>query len=216
MANAPYQESSETVTVAEHISPLKSGDNISAKKTANYSWNLATLQWERVPSGAATANNQTNGQQKTLLVDEYNNIAEFTMLNQVKVAQNFRLSGGLFNGSLLDTNFFTTVVQNGGTVAVTGGEALLSLTTTANSYAGIFTNSLGRYMGGNMNYYRSAHIFGDSGAVNNVRRNGCCDTTSVLNGLFFQSTNNLLQLVVRKNGVDTVVNSGSFNGNGIE
>lgn len=32
---------------SEHIGPLDTGDNISAKRIAGYSWNASTLSWER-------------------------------------------------------------------------------------------------------------------------------------------------------------------------
>jgi len=35
---------------AEHIGPDYTGDNISAKKVANYAWNSITNEWERVSS----------------------------------------------------------------------------------------------------------------------------------------------------------------------
>lgn len=35
------------ITQGEHISPEKTGDNIEAKRVANYVFNTSTLQWER-------------------------------------------------------------------------------------------------------------------------------------------------------------------------
>ena len=162
----------------------------------------------------ATSDNQTNGSQKTKLVDEYHNDIEGTMLNQLKVAQSYRLSGGVFNLNTLDTNYFIPTTANGGTAVVSGGEVTLTTTKTANSYAGIVTYSTARYMGANMNYYRAVHRLGDTGALNNVRRCGLCDALPVVNGFFFQLSNTTFQIVSRKAGVDVVVNSGSFNGDG--
>ena len=47
------------ITKAEHIGPNDTGDNIEAKRTANYVWNDLTDQWERMEqpggsSGSAT------------------------------------------------------------------------------------------------------------------------------------------------------------------
>lgn len=36
------------ITNAEHIGPNDTGDNIEAKRTANYAWNSSTSQWERL------------------------------------------------------------------------------------------------------------------------------------------------------------------------
>jgi hypothetical protein len=42
----PYMQGSESITQAEHISPTKTGDNIQAKRTANYIWN--GTEWVRM------------------------------------------------------------------------------------------------------------------------------------------------------------------------
>lgn len=39
------------ITRSEHVSPEHTGDNISAKKTANYNWNSSTSKWERQVAG---------------------------------------------------------------------------------------------------------------------------------------------------------------------
>lgn len=157
--------------------------------------------------------NQTNGEQETRLVDEYGNDIEGTMLNQLKVAQNYRISGGLFNGSALDSNFYTAVVANNGTVPVANTEATPTTTTDANSKAGLYANSIGRYMGANMNYYRSVYRVGDTGKTNNKRTHGVCDILPINNGAFFQLSGTTFSCVIRKAGNDTAVSSGSFNGN---
>lgn len=55
----PYSQGSESITQAEHLSPLKTGDNIQAKRVANYVWNGS--EWERAtPAG-------TTSPQKTLI-----------------------------------------------------------------------------------------------------------------------------------------------------
>jgi len=157
-------------------------------------------------------NNQTNKMQNTKLVDEYENDIEGTMLNQLKVAQNYRLSGGVYNSDNLDTNFYTPVTANGGTVTVVNSEVILAVTTTANSSAGFYSNSLARYVGGNMNYYRAVSRINDLGAVNNVRRCGVCDIIPVVNGAYFQISNTTFSCVLIRAGVETIVSSGNFNG----
>lgn len=51
----PDFQGSESITQAEHISPNKTGDNVQAKRTANYVWNSSTLEWERMtqPGGSS-------------------------------------------------------------------------------------------------------------------------------------------------------------------
>jgi len=45
MANDPYMQGSESITQDEHISPVKTGDNIAAKRVAPYAWN--GTNWQR-------------------------------------------------------------------------------------------------------------------------------------------------------------------------
>lgn len=47
MVASPWDEGSESVIRSEHISPLKSGDNIEAKRVALYGWDNSTSQWSR-------------------------------------------------------------------------------------------------------------------------------------------------------------------------
>ncbi len=53
----PDFQGSESITQAEHISPNKTGDNVQAKRTANYVWNSSTLEWERMtqPGGSSSS-----------------------------------------------------------------------------------------------------------------------------------------------------------------
>jgi len=162
----------------------------------------------------ATSDNQTNGEQTTKLNDEYGNDIEGTMLNQLKVAQNYRLSGGVFNGVTLDSNFYTSVLASNGTVTVSNTEAILTTTADSGSSSGIYANSLARYMGANMNYYRAVLKVGDIGIDNNTRRWGVCNILPIVDGYFFQLSGTTFSIVKRKAGNNTVVNSGSFNGKG--
>lgn len=55
MAN--YHQGAESITQAEHISPLKTGDNIEAKRVGLYGYSHSHGEWHRVsanPSGALT------------------------------------------------------------------------------------------------------------------------------------------------------------------
>lgn len=157
---------------------------------------------------------------KIKLTDNYNNQIEGTLINQLKVANSYRLSGGIFNDSYLDTSYYTARTANGGSVSVSDTEVVISVNTTSDSLAGVYANSLGRYMGANMNYCRSILRVGDTGATNNVRRFGVCDvipaesSTSFTNGFFFQLSGTTFQIVTRKDDTDIAVSNGSFNGDG--
>jgi len=49
MDETPYMQGAESITQAEHISPLKTGDNIQAKRVALYAWD--GTNWVRASSG---------------------------------------------------------------------------------------------------------------------------------------------------------------------
>lgn len=53
----PYTQGSDSISQAEHISPVKTGDNIEAKKVANYIWDTNSSTWTRqtVSSGGGGA-----------------------------------------------------------------------------------------------------------------------------------------------------------------
>lgn len=52
--------SPDEIVNREHIAPDKTGDNIAAKKTANYVWNSSTSQWERSTANSSLATIATN------------------------------------------------------------------------------------------------------------------------------------------------------------
>lgn len=49
MPDLPYDEGSESVIRSEHISPIKTGDNIEAKRVALYAWGGSN--WQRFGGG---------------------------------------------------------------------------------------------------------------------------------------------------------------------
>lgn len=49
----PYSQGSESITQAEHISPVKTGDNIQAKRVVPYAWDGTS--WGRTPLPFITA-----------------------------------------------------------------------------------------------------------------------------------------------------------------
>lgn len=59
----PNMQGAESITQSEHISPTKTGDNIEAKRVANYVWNGST--WER----QSTVNQTTQPIYKKLIDD---------------------------------------------------------------------------------------------------------------------------------------------------
>jgi len=50
----PFTDGEGELQRAEHISPRKTGDNISAKRVATYVWNSTTSEWERMTQPGGT------------------------------------------------------------------------------------------------------------------------------------------------------------------
>jgi hypothetical protein len=167
-----------------------------------------------LPSGAATSDNQTNGLQKTKLTDEYGSEIEGTMLNQLKVADSYRLAGGVFNDALIDTNFYATAVAANATVTNANAVAALTTTTDSGSSAELTTVATARYIGANSNYFRAVARISVTGATNNVMRLGATTGNGPTDGCYFKYDGTTLSVVTKLNGTETVVSSGSFNGSG--
>jgi hypothetical protein len=121
----------------------------------------------------------------------------------------YRLIGSVFNGNVLDTNFWTISSGTGGTVAVTNGLLTMSTGVTTNNVTSLRTNRIARYVADQPNKFRAVFRLPDTGTVNNTRRWGIYTATD---GAFFELLGTTFSLVTRKNSVDTKVVNGSFNG----
>ena len=150
---------------------------------------------------------------KTKLTDIYGNEVESTILGQLRVTNEVRLAGGIFNGGVLDPNFFSNTNSNGGTSIVTNNELALTLTTASNSSANVQSNSVARFIGNESNYFRGTFRITDSGAVNNIRQWGpFLGTVTPTDGYFYQLSGTTFSVGYSIGGALTVVNNGSFNG----
>lgn len=141
-----------------------------------------------------------------------------TMIDQLMIAESHRLSGGVFNGTTLDSNFYISTTTANGAATISGNVLDLSVTTDSGSSIKAHTQSLARYIGANMNSFRMIARFGDTGVVNNKRQfgvingNGYGVISNFTDGFFFQLSGTTFSIVARTGSSDTVVNSGSFNG----
>lgn len=151
---------------------------------------------------------------KIRIGDEYGNSAECSLLDQLKVTQSLRLAGGVFNDSVLDTNFYTPTTANGGTATVTNGVLTVAVTTTSGSTAGVSSSRVARYMGSNSNYYRGNIRLGDTGTSGSVRYWGAFNGTSSPDSGFYFKLDGTTFSVCHKptGGVEVSVPSGLFNG----
>jgi hypothetical protein len=149
---------------------------------------------------------------KTQLKDQYGFAAECTPNDELRTTEPVRLVGTQFNGTTLDTNFWTSTLVANGTATVGSGILLLSTTTDSGSSASVQSVRNGRYIGASSNRFRSQIRLGDVTTTNNKRRWGLFTTGAGSNGAFFEESSGSLSIVTRKNGSDTAVASASWNG----
>lgn len=127
-----------------------------------------------------------------------------TLSNQLNVAENTRLTGGVFNGTVPDTNFYTTVLNANGTATITNSELKLTTTNDSGSSSLIYTNSTARCIGGNMNEFRD-RIRLDTGIAGNTRRWGLFDIVNGNNGAYFELFETQLRIVIKTSGLDDII-----------
>lgn len=128
--------------------------------------------------------------------------------NQIIHAGHIRTAGKNFDGSTKDTNFWTETVSNGGTVTQENGAVTLNTNTAANGSAVYRSNKRARFVAGTTQLFLARTTSSEDVTENNLRRIGAYDDD---NGFFFQVTD-VFSVGTRINGVDTIVDSGNFNG----
>jgi hypothetical protein len=104
--------------------------------------------------------------------DHYGFEVENTPQGEERAISPVRLVGVSFEGSTLDPNFWSTILQNGGTINQANGRVDILTNTTANGAASLFTVRKGRYVIGSANLGRIQARVGDTGTANNVRQWG--------------------------------------------
>lgn len=166
------------------------------------------VQSSALPSGAATSANQTSGGQKNQIIDQQTGKSTaVTPIRELKTTSAVRLIGTSFNGTK-DTNFWTETVTGSGAITSSGQISMVT-GTTANSTAKYVTVRSARFVPSSANQFRGVVRFTTAGTLKNLRRVGAYDAN---NGFFFQLSGTTFSVGSRKSTVDTLVNSGSFNG----
>jgi len=151
-----------------------------------------------------------NGSLNTNLRDEQTDKrTEVDALGQLKVVTSVNLVGTAFSGTTKDPNFWTESVTGSGAVSQTG-KISLSTGVTANSTSKYVSVRKGRKIPGAANQFRTVCRLSTVPQANNIRRIGAYDANE---GLFFQENGVTFGIGARKGGIDTIIASGSFNGN---
>jgi len=132
-----------------------------------------------------------------------------TPTNSMSVESPVRLVGTNFDGAVKDTNFWTEAVTGTGSVTQSG-EIQLDTGITANSTASYTSVRKARFVVGAALKFQGLFKFVTAGTTDNVRRCGAYETTD---GFFFQLDGTVFSIGYRKTSSDTLVSSGSFNGN---
>lgn len=139
--------------------------------------------------------------------DGYGWEVENTPMDEMRVVQPYPLVGSVF-GSTHDPRYWNQVSGVSGNFVYQGSQVVIEVSTNATAI--MQSSRFARYTGAASNRFRAVIRFPDVGTDLNYRRFGAHDAS---NGAYFEvSGNSTLSVVTRKNGTDTKVSSGSFNG----
>lgn len=157
--------------------------------------------------------NQTNREQYSRIVDSWGDNIGSTMVDELMVAERNRVSGGVFNGTTPDTNFYTTVVNANATATISNSILNLKTTSDSDSSVLVYANAIGRYIGGNTSHLRGIIRVLDFYAEKSIRQFGVTQDSTLDNSIYFQVEDGLLSIVAKTKGlVDIKVDNGNFNG----
>jgi len=132
--------------------------------------------------------------------DSYGWSVECTPMDELRVAQPFRLVGTTFAGTTIDTNFWTATPTNSATIEQSHNQILLSSGTNTAGSAILTSVRNSRYLSGSSNRFRAVIMLGDTGVADNTRRWGIFNGTD---GIYFELAGTTLSACTIKGGART-------------
>ena len=160
--------------------------------------------------GFETAKSNTD---KIKIFDSWGDEIGSSMIDEMMVAEKIRICGGVFNGTTPDTNFYTTVAAANGAATISNSVLDLATTVDSGSSVLVYTNTIGRYIGGSMNHLRGIFRVGDTGKTNNTRRIGCTALADLADSFYFQLAGTTFSIIANTTGGDQIkIDNGAFNG----
>ncbi len=145
---------------------------------------------------------------ETHIADQNDRHAIVSPVGTLGVNTFFRLVGTNFDGTTKDTNFWTESVAGSGAVTQ-AGEIKLTTGATLNSTASYASVKKARFVIGSASLFFGAYKFNTADAADNARRCGAYD---INDGFYFELDGSTFSVGSRRSTVDTLISSGSFNG----
>jgi hypothetical protein len=141
------------------------------------------------------------------------NVGRFAFITASKellVESATRLVGTNFDGTTLDSNFWSDDDCTESGTVTQAGKVTLATGTTANAISKLTSVRTARFVVSSPLNFQAIARWTTAGADDNVRRIGAYDATE---GFFFQLDGTTFSIGHRTGSSDTLVNNGSFNGN---
>jgi len=154
------------------------------------------------------------GNLKSAICDNFGFDAYNTPTGEIRTTEPFRLVGVSFEGTTIDTKFWTAAATGtSASVAQSHSQVLLTSGTSNGAAVSLYSVRRARYVSGYAMRYRVVRQLGDIGTAGNKRRGGVgwgASMPTITDGAWFQLDGTEFSVVTCKGGVETKVTS--FNG----
>src|SRR3990167_8528763 len=153
------------------VPPNSTGEKVRVFRNTVGSDDVSSEAMTIVDKDGNVQSNLINGRLAVTMADEAGTDVLVTPLSELTVVQKTRIINDIFSAAAIDTQTWTITTATGGTTAITGGEAVLAVTSSNGSSSNIVSKTIGRFISGTSNLYHAV-LRMDAGVTNNVRRWG--------------------------------------------